>query len=57
MGSFSYIITLSALSTVLDAEEKTFFTALGTRDAAMMNESSVNKFRFSYEKNPLSRMI
>ena len=57
LGSFSYMITLSARSTVLEAEEKTFFTALGTRDAAIMYESSFNKLRFSCEKNPLSSMI
>ena len=57
MDSFSSTITLSALSTVLVAEEKTFFTAFGTRDAAMMNGSSFNKLRFSCDKNPLSRMI
>ena len=37
-SSFFWVrsITLSALSTVLDAEEKTFFTAFETRDAAIM---------------------
>lgn len=52
MGSFSYINALSAPSKVFDAEEKTFLTDFGTRDATTMIESSFNKLRFSCEKNP-----
>ena len=38
---------------VLDAEEKTFFIALDTRDVAMMNESPLNNMGFSWKKKKL----
>ena len=53
----SFIITLSALSTVLDAEEKTFFIVMDTRDATITNESSLSNLRFSYEKKRMSSTI
>ena len=52
IGYPSYIITLSALSTVFDALEYTAFTSFCMKDAAMIYSASLRSLRLSIEKKP-----
>ena len=57
IGYPSYIITLSALSTVFDALEYTVFTSFLMKDAAMIYSASLRSLRLSMEKKPRKVII